>query len=448
MERKTAIIPLLAVVVLGGSLRWAAMEWTFPVRLAGDELYYVDVAENLARDGVARSADTRALRPPAHPFLLSLLIKAGDPGDPPQASLHRMLLLQVLLGTVVVLLTVLLGQALFDRRAGLAAGLIAAVDPSLVAFSHYLWSENLYTVVLLSGLLIVVAGRRARGLSHAVAAGVVFGVGALVRETAWLVGAMAAVWWLATAATSERRPALLKGALLCTVAAACVVPWTLRNYQVLGRAVPVSTIGWFAAAEGNTLEEPDWMLTWGPRRAAFKAAYNATPGELERMDFARRYTLARIAAEQPTWIFKKLVRNCTQLFTPDSSLLYKIGLGTYGPLSLGATNVLIAVAVVSYVLVFLVGTLGMAAARGNGRLLLPCLVIGSSVLVHVLTNGTVRFRLPWMPLFSIYAGSAVTGRGALLASMSRSRWVALAAVWVFFLGWCVPYYPPIRQLVW
>jgi 4-amino-4-deoxy-L-arabinose transferase-like glycosyltransferase len=445
MERKTANVLLLAVVVLGGGVRWAVMEWTFPVRLAGDELYYVDVAENLARDGVARSGDTRAWHPPAHPFLLSLVIPAGEPSD--QTPLHRMLLLQVGLGTAIVLLTVLLGEALFDRRTGLVAGLIAAVDPSLIAFSHYLWSENLYTVVLVGGLLIVVTGRRAHGFAHAVAAGVVFGIGALTREVASVVGALAALWWLATAAQPERPRALLKGVVLCTVAAACVVPWTVRNYRVFGRLVPVSTEGWFVAAESNVLEAPDWMMTWGPKRAAFKSAYMAMPGELERMDFARRYALDTIAAEQPGWIFKKLLRNCTQLFTPDSSLLYKISLGTYGPLSSGATYALMAVSVATYSLIFLAGTLGIAAARGDGRLLLPCLVIGGSVIVHVLTVATVRYRLPWMPLFIIYASSAIVRRRVLLASMSRTRWLVLAAVWIFFFGWCVPYYPPLRGFV-
>jgi 4-amino-4-deoxy-L-arabinose transferase-like glycosyltransferase len=441
MERKTAIL-LLTVVVLGGGIRWAVMEWTFPVTLVGDEVYYFGVARNLARDGVATFEDSRALRPPAHPFLLSLLIPgAGGEGDVSvQRQLHRLLLLQVALGTAVVLLTVLLGQALFDRRTGLTAGLVAALYPNLVAFSHYLWSENLYTTILLSGLLIVVKGQKTRGFSHATAAGVVFGLGALTRETAWLIGAMAAVWWLATAAKLERRRALAKGALLCTVAAGCVAPWTLRNYEVLGRFVPVSTIGWFAAGEGNSLEAPHWMQAWGPTRASFKSAYMKIPGEVERMDFARRYTLERIAAEQPAWIFKKLVRNCTQLFTPDSPLLYKMRMGAYGPISPGVTIAIVALSAVPYILVFLAGTLGIAAARGNGRLLLPCLVVGSSVFTHVLTHATVRFRLPWMPLFIVYAARVIVAPDVVLGSMSRGRWLALVAVWAFFFGLCVPYF--------
>jgi 4-amino-4-deoxy-L-arabinose transferase-like glycosyltransferase len=442
MPRKAAI-GLLAVVLVGGALRWSVMEWTAPVALVGDEKYYVAVARSLARDGVAKYRDTRALRPPAHAFLLSLAIRGAGPAPERSIAAQRqpLLRLQVALGTAVVALTALLGAALFDRRTGLLAGAVAAVYPELVAFSHYLWSENLFTVLLLGGLLLVVEGRRARGFGHAAAAGLVFGIGALTRETALWIGGLAALWWWATSAPPERRRALAKAALLCSLAVACLVPWTLRNQRVLGRPVPVSTIGWFAAGEGNSLEAPDWMQATGPKRASFKRAYLAIPGEIARMDFARRYTLASISAEQPAWIVKKLVRNCTQLFTPDSSLLYKARTGAYGkPLPRGVMSALVAVSAVPYGLVFLVGTLGLAATRGDGRLLLPCLVVGGAILTHVLTNATVRFRLPWMPLFIIYASRAIVARHRILESMSRGRWLALAGGWLFFLGLCVPYF--------
>ena len=441
MEHKAAI-PLLALLILAGGLRWAVMEWALPIKLIGDEAYYVDVATNLAREGVARSEDTRAWRPPAHPFLLSLVIPSGEtrePSSPP--GLHRMLLLQVGLGTAVVLLTFLLGRALFDHRTGLVAGALAAVYPNLVAFSHYLWSENLYAVTLLSGLLIVVRSQRRRGLAHAAAAGLAFGIGALTREAALLVGAMAAAWWVATAAKPERSRAALKGALLCAVAVGCVVPWTIRNYRVLGRLVGVSTIGWFAAAEGNVLEEPNWMAVWGPKRASFKAAYLQTPGELARMDLARRYALQQIAAEQPAWVFKKLVRNVTQLFTLDSSLLYKMRFDAYGPLSRATTTPLTALSVVPDIFLFLGGTLGVAAAGNNGRRLLPCLVVGSALVIHVLTAATVRYRIPWIPLFIIYAARVIVVPSASLRSMCWTSWLALAAIWVFFFALCVPYSP-------
>src|SRR5262249_49274387 len=159
----------------------------------------------------------------------------------------------------------------------------------------------LYSVLLLGGMLIVVKGQRSSGLAHAAAAGLVFGVAALTRETALSIAAMAAVWWCATATGRARSRALGKGTILCVVAAACGAPWTLRNYLLFGRLVPIATVGWFAAAEGNSLESPDWMVAWGPRRATFKFKYLATHGELERMDFARRQALEAIAEEQPAW---------------------------------------------------------------------------------------------------------------------------------------------------
>ena len=91
-------------------------------------------------------------------------------------------------------------------------------------------------------------------------------------------------------------------------------------------------------------------------------------------------------------------------------------------------------------LVFLAGTLGIAAARGHGRLLLPCLVIGSAIVSHVLTMATVRYRLPCMPLFIIYAAGVIAAPDVSPRAMSRGRWLWLALTWVFFFGLCVPYF--------
>ena len=64
--------------------------------------------------------------------------------------------------------------------------MIAALYPNFVAFSTYLWSENLYTVLLLTGLLLVVRGQYSKGFGLPVVAGMAFGLGALTREASLL----------------------------------------------------------------------------------------------------------------------------------------------------------------------------------------------------------------------------------------------------------------------
>jgi 4-amino-4-deoxy-L-arabinose transferase-like glycosyltransferase len=435
--RSRAAIALLFLTLLGGGIRLFVLEQTYPIGLVGDEVHYMRVAGNLATGfGAHSNPNWRVWRPPGHPFVISLLFEDGADGA---QNLHRVLGLQVVLGTLIVLLTALLGEALFDFRTGLVAGLIAALYPNFVAFSTYLWSENLYTVFLLGGLLTAVRSQHSLGFGLPVVAGVIFGLGALTREASLLAAGASAFFWIATAGSDARYRQVARGAVMLGVALLCVLPWTARNHALYGRLIPVSTIGWFAAGEGNTFEEASWLDVDGPRNDAFRNRYLGTRNEMDRMDFARRYTLEQIAAEQPTWIFKKAVRSPVQLFNPYSSILHKIHHGAYGEVSRASLYGVAVVSMLPYLAVFLLGTLGIAAARGDGRLLLPCVLLGVFVSMHILANADVRFRLPWIPIFIIYTSHALLGGRRLVASMGVSRRIALAGVWLFFLGLCIPY---------
>ena len=437
---------LAALVVLAGGVRWVAMWATDPVRLVGDENYYgmtgLQIAQGRGHIGGVSSHASRAWRPPAHSDVLSLFADPNLPLNEPnlRAYVRRLLLLQVGLSAGLVALTLLLGRALFDERVGWLAGTIAALYPAFIAHSHYLWSETLFAVAVVGALLAVIQVERRRSWLIASVAGVAFGIATLTRETALPVAAVAAVWWVWTAAPAQRPRARLQGALMLALAILVVIPWTVRNYRVLDRFVPVSTVGWFAAGEGNTLEHPNWLRPEGPAQRAFHSAYYEITDEGERFDFARRHTLDRIAAEQPTWILKKTVRGLAQLWSPDAVLLYKLRRGAYGEVPAWIEPTATLASVLTYAGVLVAGVLGIATARGNGRRLLPCLILGVVMALHVFANATARFRMPWMPLLIVYASYALIRGRSLGRDLRGWRWIAPAAVLLFFFAVCVPYF--------
>jgi len=348
--------------------------------------------------------------------------------------------LQVALGSLLVLLTALLGTALFDVRTGFAAGVLAAVSPALIAQSHYLWSETLFAVLITAALLGVVDLQRRPRWGLAASTGLAFGAAALTREIALLVAGVCAAWWVWTAQRHQRREALARGALMLGIALLVVLPWTARNYRLFGRLVPVSTVGWFAAAEGNALESPQWLLRKGPVQSAFHRDYFSLRDELQRLDFARRYALAKIAAEQPGWLAKKTIRNLALLLNPDSVLRMKIRRGAYGDRPPAVVRALLAASIPFYLALATAGVLGIAAACGPGRRSLPCLVLGAVALLHVVTNATPRFRIPWLPLLAVYASHAALGWRTLPRRLSRGRAALALAALLFFFGVCVPYF--------
>lgn len=447
MDRRT-FAALAGLAVAAFALRLAVFESTAPVGLLGDENYYVEVAERMASgEGHlyvgAAEGPTRAWRPPLHPWLLSHVVdgeapRTGQPGAD-GARVARLQRLQVLLGTALVVLTTLLGRALFGPRTGWLAGGIAAVYPALLVHSHYLWTETLFAVLVLCGVLGIVRVERRPNALGLITTGLVLGAATLVREAGLVVAVMGGIWWVLRAPASERRRTALRGLLLAGIAGLCVLPWTWRNYQVLERFVPVSTVGWFALAEGNTLERPEWLARKGPEQAAFHRGYFSRREEVARLDFAREHALERIAAEQPAWLGKKLVRNLALLLNPDSVLRTKIRNGAYGDIPPAAARWLLAASIPAWIALAVTATLGLAVARGGPASLLG-LLLGSAALLHVLANATPRFRVPWLPLLAILAAHALLLGPKLPRHLTLRRTLAAATAVLFLLLVALPYY--------
>ena len=428
---------LLAIGILAGSLRLGVLASAHPVGLTGDESYYLQTAFNLNKGfGYGLDEGSRAAWPPAHSYVLShfvvprKLLRKGRM----EGGIRELQNVEVVLGTLLVVLTGVLGAAFFDRKTGVVSAGVAAFYPTFVAFSHSLWSETLFTLLLVAALSALVCAERRRSLALAVAAGLLFGVAGLTREVAILI-AIASSGWLAV------RVRHVAGPLLLLIAAAGVVlPWTWRNWQIFGRLVPVSTVGWMGVREGNTLSQGDWMRPDTAALATFRESYFAIPDELDRVGFARREALALIRAEQPGWIFKKAVRNTAMLFAPDSFLFKKISRGSYGDLPSETIRFLLVATAFFYGLVILAGVPGIAASGADGRRSLAVLVCAVVVVLHVCAQASSRYRFPLMPLLIVFASRAALHRRSLAAALSRPARIVCALVLAYFLAWCVPYF--------
>ena len=428
-----------ALVLLAATVRVAAYLAAPPTALIGDEIYYSQVAANLERGlgHVFHESDAvalRAWRPPGMAFTLAAVLTpdAVAQMDETVASVPRPIALQIALGSLLAGAVAWLGGLLIDRRSGLAAGLLCAGYPTLVAFSHYLWSATLTALLLTTALALAVRYASAPSAARAIAVGVVLGAAALVREVALPVALAIGWWWWHQAPEPGRMRALRHGALALTVAVACVAPWSLRNWRMFDRFVPVSTIGWFAAGEGNTFETEDWLLDTGPDHLAYATGYFRIRDELERADFARRWTSERIVAEQPLWLPKKLIRNGALLLSPDSYLLFKQSVGAYGDVSPAARAVSVGAVAVSWAIVAALGAWGIAIASPRARALgLAVLVV--PVAVHLISNATSRFRLPWLGLWLVFAAL-----GAVELPHWRTHWRQLGtparAGWIGFVS--------------
>ena len=200
--RARRMLPVAILLAIAAVVRLAAFSALPPERLVGDEIYYAQVARSLAlgeghrfrEDG---HTELRAWRPPAHPFALSLFLDsaAARAIDDQARNARPLLMMQIALGTALVAAIWLLAQVLFGGRAALLAGCAAALYPTLVSFSHMLWSETMTALLFALALAAAAHWRRAPTPGLAAALGLVLGVATLTRELAFALALVLAAWW-------------------------------------------------------------------------------------------------------------------------------------------------------------------------------------------------------------------------------------------------------------
>jgi hypothetical protein len=164
-------------------------------------------------------------------------------------------------------------------------------------------------------------------------------------------------------------------------------------------------------------------------------------GRIEQYHYALGMGLRAIRDRQPWWIFEKLRDEMPRFWEADSLVLVHIKRGdkAYGVV---APPVAVAVAVVvlaPYVVVLALFALGLACLRGTRPTWLFLAFLAYYNLLHVVTHGFARYRLPIMPLVFLIAGLGWTAwRDGALAATSAGRRAAAAAIALTLVAILVP----------
>jgi 4-amino-4-deoxy-L-arabinose transferase-like glycosyltransferase len=405
LARRLAVLMLAAIAVRVGFL--LSEPATHPV---GDERTWTDWALNLSSARVHFSPLRIHLifYPPVYPYFLAALYKMT--GGFPAVRWA-----QAVIGALLVPAIGLAGARAFSPRVGTWAAAMAAFYPELVWFSVHFWSETVFMVFLWWGFERLLAADGRESLGTAAAAGVLFGLAILTRETVLYFVPLAAVWlaWRRGPQTRRRAAAFLAASMLV------VAPWTIRNWIAFHAFVPVSTAGGQNLFQGNALI---------PRDETY-VMVDAVQGRVEQYRYAIRMGVQAIRDRQPWWIFEKLRDEMPLFWEADSLVLVHIKRGAYGPVPpLAAVAVAVAV-LVPYVAVLALFALGLTQTRPARGPLLLLAFLAYYNLIHVVTHGFARYRLPAMPVvFLIAAVGAMAWRERGLRGLGRRALAAAAAI--------------------
>lgn len=389
-------------------LAWVALEpATSPV--ADETMWLTWGSEVLPSAEVAFSP--RRLRfvfhPPLYLYFVGVLSSLFG-------SLLAVKLAQAVVGAALVPAVGLLGRRAFGAGAGLVAGGIVAFYPELVWFASHFWAETLFATLLWWGMERLAASDERASTAGAGAAGAVFGLAILTRETVLYFLPLAALWLAWRRAGGGRRAAAFLLAALVLV-----VPWTVRNALVFDAFVPVSTSGALNLWQGNTRMS----------RQEVYEEYWAVHGKIAKYDHARRRAVEAILERQPWWILEKLREVMPEYWAAHGQPIVHMERGAYGPLRRPLAFAAIALLLAPYLAALALLAVGIAFLPRRRPAVLVLGFLAFYVLLHVASHGYARYRLPSLPaVFLVAAHGALALRSRPRPAVSRRGALGAVAV--------------------
>ena len=224
-----AALTLIGVVAL---LLRLAFLYRVPVILTGDSQSHYLPGYDLA---FGNQFEPELRRPPGYAFFAAgTILVLGE-------ELRALVFAQHLLGVATAMLTYLLGRVTFGRPAGLAAGLLVALNGALVLSGQSVMTETLFTFLLVATLLALLLAGRSGRWGWALLAGIALGAAALTRPVAQALVILVPLAFL----VYTRRPwPVVRGTALVGIGFALVlVPWMVRNLSEHGTLSAAGGLG-------------------------------------------------------------------------------------------------------------------------------------------------------------------------------------------------------------
>ena len=140
--------------------------------------YFGTYSSDIPQDYFTPPANRTALSP-GYPLFLTLFLREDDTNT---TFLARVFTVQAVLGALTAVFTFLLARLALTMPWALVAGILAAINPHLIAMDGFLLTESLFTFSLMLGtLLLATAWKSGRSLAT-LTAGIILTFSAYVRQ--------------------------------------------------------------------------------------------------------------------------------------------------------------------------------------------------------------------------------------------------------------------------
>lgn len=397
------------LLLLLGLLTVVRVAWILlvPTQPTSDNAAYHGLATRLVETGMYDTAKHRAYWPPGYPVFLTGLYAVFGP------SLLVAKLGNVVLAAGVDLLTWHAVRRHVSAPAAGAALLLTALWPGRNLHVDVLSYDELVMALLLLSLVLLPRVDRvdARHAWLWMAGGLVLGLACLVRPTLGLVPA-AIGGWLLVRGCSLWRAVVLTGIYGLAMLAA-ITPWTIRNYVVLGRFVPLTT-----NAGGN------FYNSWAPggtgcfHKPAWEHLWAVTGGdELQMSPTGFALGMAAIRTDLPAAIWRVAQKQVHYVGSDNWLLPVESYTAALGGNATAGDALKLGVHTLSNAWYVVLMLLPISAVRRMTRLIaaqplawLCIAVFATGLITHTVFEAQARYHLVYLPCWSILAACLWAGR--------------------------------------
>lgn len=370
-----------------------------------DSLTYQSIAYNLLREHCYCLLPHLATvdRAPLWPGIIALVYGTLGPHD------RTVRILLSFVGAATCTLLFYFAKDLFGKRCGIFAGLLAALYPFLYVYDGWLYSESLYTFLLLAFCYTLYRAQYKPGTTLLALNGLLIGLLSFTRPNGIAILGLFWLW-----ALFMRRRDVCKSILIVSlVSLALLVPWTLRNYRVTQAFVPI------AVGDGKVLlgaynlmilQLPYYRGIWiipndsNPTIAQQFPKDCAGACEVRRDSTYRDYALRWMQQNQDRMPYLLALHaiNMWQITTQDHDLA--INRFPNRP----ASQFVVVMMILITPIVFTLAALGLVVTRKRWRdLLFIYFLIASTLVQCIILYGIPRFRAPIEPMLILLSAGAV-----------------------------------------
>jgi 4-amino-4-deoxy-L-arabinose transferase-like glycosyltransferase len=342
-------------------------------------------------------------RGPVYPLFLAAIFEVTDGRWWP----YSIQLAQCILFGFICLTVFWIAEALWNRKVAIFSSLACAVYPFLIWYTSRIWIEILgaflFTILVASALYL----NQKPTVLRSLLVGLVIGISSLCKATflPYIVVLPLLLIYL-----SNNRINWKHASYIFVVSLLIVLPWTLRNYSITGKFVPVQVLGGFNLAIGDGIVEN-----------YFKAPFSH--GVLSHLSFDEKikpleasFPADTLGWQEEWFTDRELVRRSLSRYVHDPLfLLKKVTLNSFLFWTLGEDKkktAVISLFQIPLLALFIVAVIKSFKTRGFRSLYsLPILLVLPYYLVHLPIFSVANFSVVLVPTIIIYAGSVVADYG-------------------------------------